>query len=227
MKTNWWLKRNVLEYSVFPQLPSFCGVAACCGAIGSIIGRQFTEQMLHANYQVGRYTKLRAPAGCSTEDFATLPRGGPGFSNWDVIRLCNSVLLDEGKTPAAAVLCGKDFVRETAAGDRVDRILNWLRDDSCHAIVHTIDHYTLAAGAYQSPTAEGTYLLLADSAKLTGPVRSLALSKLRKLAEQDERYGFVLVSDKAIPTSLFQIWTSSMLPPEVTEQQRFARINKS
>ncbi len=222
-----WLKTKVLEYLIFPQLPSFCGIAACCGALGCLLHCQITEQMLHAQYQVGLYTKLRAPATCSPDDFASLPRLGLGFSNWDVIRLCNAVLLDAGKQPAAVVLCGKDFVRETEELNQLKQILDWLRDDSCHAIVHTINHYTLVAGVFQHSLTEDIYLLLADSATRFGPLRSLALSNITTLARQDERYGFVLVSDKPIPQTLFQRWTNSMTPSEVTEQQRFARIDRS
>jgi hypothetical protein len=222
-----WLKTSVLEYSIFPQLPSFCGIAACCGALGCILHRRITEQILHAEYQAGLYTKLHAPATCSPDDFASLPRLGPGFSNWDVIRLCNAVLLDAGKQPSSVVLCGRDFVRETEEPNQLKRILDWLRDDSCHAIVHTINHYTLVAGVFQNSLTEDIYLLLADSAARFGPLRSLALSNITTLAHQDERYGFVLVSDKTIPQTLFQRWTSSMTPPEVTERQRFARIDGS
>jgi hypothetical protein len=222
-----WLKAKVLEYLIYPQLPSFCGIAACCGALSCILNRQVTEQILHSQYQVGLYTKLRAPHTCSPDNFASLPRLGPGFSNWDVIRLFNAVLLDEGKQPAAVVLCGKDFVRETEEPSQLQQVLNWLRDDSCHAIVHTINHYTLVAGVFQNSLTEAAYLLLADSATRPGPLRSLALSNITALAREDERYGFVLVSDKPIPRTLFRRWTDTMTPPEVTEQQRFVRIDES
>lgn len=221
-----WLKTKVLEYCIFPQLPSFCGIAACCGALSCVLNRQITEQVLHEQYQVGLYTKLRAPATSSPDDFASLPRSGPGFSNWDIIRLFNAVLLDAGKQPAAVVLCGKDFIRETEEPNGPQQILDWLRDNSCHAIVHTINHYTLVAGAFQNSN-EDIYLLLADSAKRFGPLRSLALSHITTLARADERYGFVLVSDKPIPKKLFREWTGAMTPPEVTGQQRFARTGKS
>jgi hypothetical protein len=227
MTSNRWLKAGVLEYSIFPQLPSFCGVAAGCGAIGCILNRRITEEMLHAQYQIGLHTKLHAPASCTPDKFAGLQRSGPGFSNWDVIRLFNTVLLDEGKQPAAVLLCGEDFVREVGERSQRQEILDWLRDDSCHAVVHTVNHYTLVAGVYETAPNRDLYLLVADSAIRSGPLRSLALSDLLTLAQQDERYGFVLVSDKPVPATLFGKWTRQMLPPEVTEQQRFARIDKS
>jgi hypothetical protein len=220
-----WLKKNVLEYFVFPQLPSFCGIAACCGALGSILGTQITEQMLHARYAVGLYTKLQAPVSCSPDNFAGLTRSGPGFSNWDVIRLCNAVLLDEGREPAAVVLCGEDFVRESGDLTQLQQLLEWLRNDYCQAIVHTVDHYTLVAGAFRHPLSAEIYLLLADSATRSGPLRSLRLADLKALANRDQRYGLVLVTDRTIPQSLFRNWTSAMLSPEVTDRQRFARID--
>ena len=222
-----WLKANVLDYSIFPQLPSFCAIAACCGALSCILDRQITEEMLHARYGVGLYTKLNAPATCAPETFASLPRTGLGFSNWDVIRLCNSVLLDEGKKPATALLCGEDLVRETADLKGRQRLFEWLQHDACQVIIHTVNHYTLVAGASRLPLNGDHYLLVADSARRSGPLRSLALSDLITLAREDARYGFTLVSDSTIPPDLFSIWTSAMTPPEVIEQQRFARIDKS
>ena len=222
-----WLKTNLLEYSIFPQLPSFCGVAACCGALSCILTKQITEQMLHEQYQVGLYTKLRAPTSCAPDKFADLPRVGLGFSNWDVVRLFNAVLLDEGREPAAVVLCGNDLVRETEDSNQLKQILDWLRDDHCHVIVHTLNHYTLVAGVFHDFLSDDVYLLLADSATRSGPLRSLPLSDLATLCRRDDRYGFILVSDRTIPHTLFRNWTSAMNPPEVTEKQRFARIDKS
>lgn len=222
-----WLKTNVLEYSIFPQLPSFCGIAACCGALSCILDRQIIEEMLHSKYGVGLYTKLNAPATCSPEHFASLTRSGPGFSNWDVIRLCNSVLLDEGKNPSTVLLCGDDFVRETEDLSRRERLFGWLCDDSCQIIVHTVNHYTLVAGASKLPLDGDHYLLLADSARHSGPLKSLSVGDVMTLARQDERYGFILISDRTIARDLFRSWTSAMTPPEVIELQRFARIDKS
>lgn len=220
------LKPNVFEYLIFPQLPSFCGIAACCGALGSILHRQVTENELHATYGVGLYTKLRAPADYPSDKFASLPRSGKGFSNWDVIRLLNAVLLDNSKGPETVILCGEDFVREVSNPDQFDNILDWLQDNSCHAIVHIVDHYALFAGTLQLPKTGEVYLLLADSSTRTGPLRSLALSEIADLARGDDRYGFILVSDKPIPRSLFELWTDPMTPPEIIEKKRFARIDK-
>jgi hypothetical protein len=222
-----WLKANVLEYSIFPQLPSFCGIAACCGALSCILDRQITEEMLHFRYGVGLYTKLNAPATCSPENFASLPRSGPGFSNWDVIRLCNSVLLDEGKNPSTALLCGDDLLRETADLSQRQRLFEWLQHDSCQIIIHTVNHYSLVAGASKLPLDGDHYLLMADSARRSGPLRSLAMRDIISLAGDDERYGFILISDRTIAPDVFSSWTSAMTPPEVTEQQRFVRIDKS
>jgi hypothetical protein len=222
-----WLKTNVLEYSIFPQLPSFCGIAACCGALSCILDRQITEAMMHSRYGVGLYTKLNAPATCSPENFANLPRSGLGFSNWDAIRLCNSVLLDEGKKPSTALLCGDDLVRETADLSGPQRLFEWLQQDSCQVIIHTVNHYSLIAGASKLPLNSHHYLLVADSARRSGPLRSLALGDLITLAGQDARFGFILVSDRTIPRDVFSSWTSAMIPPEVIEQQRFVRIDES
>lgn len=227
MKSKLWLKPRVFEYAIFPQLPSFCGVAACCGALGAILDKRITEQSVHQRYQVGLYTKLQAPATCSPDEFAGRPRVGLGFSNWDVIRLFNAVMLDEGRGPGSAVLCGADFVRETAHPRSVERLLDWLQDDECQAIVHTVHHYTLIAAAIRPAAEADTYLVLSDSGARSGPARSMPLSKLRSLTERDERYGLVLLSDKPIPHTLFDSWTTAMTPPEATGQERFARINKS
>jgi hypothetical protein len=222
-----WLKTNVLEYSIFPQLPSFCGIAACCGALSCILERQVTEEMLHSRYGVGLYTKLKAPATCSPRNFASLPRSGRGFSNWDVIRLCNSVLLDEGKNPSTALLCGGDLLRETVEPGLRQKLFEWLHDDSCQIIIHTVNHYSLVAGASKLLFEDDHYLLVADSARRSGPLRSLAMGDIITLAGNDERYGFILISDRTMPPDLFSRWTSAMTPPEVIEQQRFARIDKS
>ena len=222
-----WLKTNVLEYSIFPQLPSFCAIAACCGALSCILERQITEEMLHSRYGVGLYTKLNAPATCSPENFASLQRSGPGFSNWDVIRLCNSVLLDEGKNPSTVLLCGGDFLRETVELHLRQKLFEWLDDDSCQIIIHTVNHYSLVAGASKVLLEGDQYLLVADSARRSGPLRSLAMGDIITLADNDERYGFILISDRTIPPDLFSSWTNAMTPPEVIEQQRFARIDKS
>lgn len=222
-----WLKTNVLEYFIFPQLPSFCGIAACCGALGSILNKQITEQMMHSTYEVGLYTKLRAPSTCSPDHFAILPRSGLGFSNWDVIRLCNSLLLDEGRRPSTVLLCGDDFVRETANPYQRRRLLEWLQQDSSQAVVHTVNHYTLVAGGSCQSLNDDNYLLLADSAKSTGPLRSLRMTDIITLAGKDERYGFILISDRTIPHDIFSNWTRAMTPPEVIEQRRFVRIEKS
>ena len=222
-----WVKSAVLEYAVFPQWPSFCGVAACCGALGAILRKPVTQQQLHERYQIGLYTKLKAPPESDPKTFASRKRSGKGFSNWDAIRLCNAVLLDAGREPSATILCGQDFVRETAAQEGRRALLDWLRGDGGQAIIHLRNHYVLLAGAFESSLNGGLSLLLADSSKRFGPLRSLAVGELAALAKADERYGFVLVSDRGIPQSLFRTWTSAMVPPEVSERQRFARIDES
>jgi hypothetical protein len=178
METNSFeVKAEALAYAMFPQLPNFCAVAACCGALGAILQRPVTQQELHAHYQVGLYTKLKAPAECDPNTFANLQRSGKGFSNWDVIRLCNAVLLDNSRVPAAAILCGQDFVRETSVPERLDGIFDWLRSKTCQAIVHILGHYTLCAGTFASAANGDRFLLLADSAKRSGPLRSLRVAE--------------------------------------------------
>ncbi|MEN3333951.1 MAG: hypothetical protein V7641_3316 [Blastocatellia bacterium] len=222
-----WIKGAALTYAVFPQWPSFCGVATCCGALGSILQKPVTQQELQRRYQVGLYTKLHASAVCDPNTFAKRQRSGKGFSNWDAIRLCNAVLLDEGREPAATVFCGQDFVRESAQPECRRELLDWLRHDSCQALIHLQNHYVLFAGAHESSVDGSLSLLVADSSKRSGPLRSLALAELSSLANADERYGFVLISDRDIPRTLFRTWTSAMMPPEVSERRRFARIDKS
>ncbi len=219
------LKHNVFEHLIFPQLPNFCGIAACCTALSCILQRQLTEQELHTQYEVGRYTKLRIPVDHPLDNLKSIPRLGQGFSNWDVVRLINAVLLDYEKEPSSVILCGEDFVREVLNPHRLNSILDWLQDNSSHAIVHIMNHYAVFGGVLQSPKTREIYLLLADSSVQTGPFRSIALSEIINLALRDQRYGVVLVSDKPIPQNIFELWTAAMTPPEVSERKRFARIN--
>ncbi len=221
--TDFWIKEEALRHAVFPQLPSFCAVAVCGSAVNALLGTALTQERLHEIYGVGERTKLQLPPGQLPADLRSLPRSGWGMSNWDLIRLFNAVMEDAGREPHAAVLCGADFVRETAAEAGLQRLLEWARLPTSQAVVHVVSHYALLAGLLRSGPERAPYLVLADSSIRKGPLRSLPLAEVRELAARDERYGWILLSDRPIPEDLFSRRTASMLPAEVTLRQRFER----
>lgn len=224
--TTFWTKDETIKAVVYPQLPSFCGVAACCGAANALLGTVLTQEDLHERYGIGERTKLRLPPGGGLPgDLASRPRKGRGMSNWDLIRLFNSILLDAGRDPHAAVLCGADFLRETADEAELQRILEWAGLPSSQAVVHIVNHYALFAGLFRPRQESVSYLILADSATRKGPLRSLPLAEVQGLAAGDERYGWLLLSDRPIPRDVFRLWSESMLPREVRRKERFERID--
>lgn len=224
---NFWLKEEAIRHAVFPQLPSFCAVAVCCGALNALLGTSLTQVQMHELYGVGEWTKLHLPPGQLPPDLKSLPRSGRGMSNWDVIRLFNAAMLDAGREPHAAVLCGRDFVRETADEPNLRRLFEWARQPSNQVVVHLMNHYALIAGLLRPEPGKGPYLVLADSSITKGPLRSLLLAEVRGLAAGDERYGWILFSDRLIPEDLFSLWTESMRPSEVRRRERFERRGTS
>src|SRR5262249_38311009 len=140
---DFWLKEEAIREVVFPQLPSFCAVAVCCGVLNALLGSSLTQEGLHELYAVGERTKLHLPQGQLPEDLKSRPRWGRGMSNWAVVRLFNSGVLDAGREPYAAILCGADFVRETADEAGLQRLLAWTRQPSNQAVVHVVNHYAL------------------------------------------------------------------------------------
>lgn len=223
--TTFWIKDETVKAVVYPQLPSFCGVAACCGAANALLGQTLTQERLHERYGIGERTKLQLPPGALPGDLGSRPRQGRGMSNWDLIRLFNSILLDAGREPYATVLCGADFLRETADEADLQRILEWGGLPSSQIIVHIVNHYALLAGQLRPYPGVASYLILADSATRKGPLRSLPLAEVQDLAARDERYGWLLLSDRPIPRDLFRLWTESMLPSEVRKKERFERTD--
>jgi hypothetical protein len=222
-----WTKPEVVTHAIYPQLPSFCAVAACAGAANALLGTDHDQRWFHEVYAAGAHTRLRLPPGPLPGDLDAWPRSGPGIGNWDLIRLFNSVMLDAGKEPHSALLCGADFVRE-AAGDAVlERLLEWARLPSSQVVVHLARHYVLLAGLVHRHAGADVHLVVADSAPGKGPIRSLPLAEVRELAERDPRYGWILLADRPLPERLFSRWSDEMLPPEVRQRERFERKDRT
>jgi hypothetical protein len=222
-----WIKERTIKNVCYPQYPSFCGVASCTGVLNSLLGLSVSQEILHENYGVGAITKLPLTTHSALESLDEMPRQGLGMSNWDLIRLFNAYCLDQGKRPWTSILCGQDFIREMANKESRGKILNWVQEESCQAIIHLPNHYVVLAGLLTVNGEDDLHFIQADSATTKGPISSSSLANLQSLAQGDPRYGLVLFSLSPIPEGLFSEWSEEMLPKESRELERFDRINRS
>ena len=217
-------KPATLAKVCFPQLPSFCGIASCLCVCNALLGSHLSQQDMHRQYGVGALTKLPLKVDSPLDNLETMSRDGMGLSNWDVIRLFNTICLDAGATPASALLCGLDFIREAGEGPN-DALLRWFSKDCNQAIIHIKNHYMVCAGIIESAITHQYSLIAANSSRNYGPCSSFGWQELQKLAQSDSRYGLILMSLEPLPRTLFDQWSQTMLPLESTDFMRFtARI---
>ena len=224
----YWIKNEIIEKIEFPQHPYFCAIASCCTVTNTLLKKNYTQADLHLLYGIGRKSKLNVPLKFDffIQSLDTKKPVGMGISNWDIIRLFNSIMLDNNSTPHSAILTGKNFA-QTILNGNYNNIQDWLRKENNQIIIHLRNHYVVYAGAY-SIRNKLEYIICGDSSKGKGPIRSLNLMELVKLSNKNDkynRYGFIFLSNKKIPfKKIFNNFLPEMEPKESANLERFDYI---
>jgi hypothetical protein len=218
-----WIKNEIFDRLIFPQYPYFCGIASCCTVSNTILNLNYTQEDLHHKYGVGTLTKLNIPKNDILVDITKYTKSNIslGFSNWDIIRLFNSLMLDNKIIPYSALLTGKVFVDVVNKLD-INLFNNWLKLKNNNIIIHLENHFVIYAGYYRT-SSNSSYIICADSSKKKGPLNTINYSDLILLCNsENEKYGFILLSDAKI--SLIDTLHESknnMLPIESIDRHRF------
>ena len=220
-----WIKYEIIEKIEFPQHPYFCAIASCCAVANALLKKKYTQADLHSLYGIGSKSKLNVPLkfDFSTKRLNGKNPVGKGISNWDIIRLFNSIMLDNKSTPHSALLTGKNFAQIIINGN-YRNIQDWLRKENNQVIIHLHNHYVVYAGGYSNGSGL-EYIICGDSSKGKGPIRSVDLAELIKLSNKKDkynRYGFIFLSNKKIPLKkIFNISLPEMQPKESANLERF------
>lgn len=105
---------------------------------------------------------------------------------------------------------------------KVEQHLCWVKREALEFMVHpqlpSFCGVAACAGVLGATLRRGQHRCNPRS-----PIRAYALPRLAELARADQRYGFVLLSERPLPPDLFDRWTEAMLPDEARLRQRFAR----
>ncbi|PCK33285.1 hypothetical protein [Pseudoalteromonas piscicida] len=185
--------QGIFTHFIQPQYKNFCGICSLIAVVNTLFDESFTQDAFHQQFNAGFYTKRKvsSSANPAKEDLALVdPKG---MSNFDIIRLFNSVCASKAITPYSALITG-DMLATIPAAD----IANWLAAEGNFIIYHCVGHYKTLAGYTASKT--GHYWIAADS-KSHGdiaPIHSIQHQAAIELATTSEKYGFILLSTTPI-----------------------------
>lgn len=187
-----YLNQHLFNQSIFPQYKSFCGVCSIIAVVNSEFNTGFTQDSLHSAYHVGLLTKRNVAfdANPRSEDLAIVDPNG--MSNYDIIRLFNSVAIDNETKPYSALLTGQNFAQVEP------RVLSkWFKQQGNYLIFHSQNHYFPIIGFVEDK--HDMYWIRSDSSYLTqNPVFSTKHTVFAEIAASSDKYGFILLSTSKI-----------------------------
>ncbi|RRS08609.1 hypothetical protein EAG18_11475 [Pseudoalteromonas sp. J010] len=201
--------QGIFTHFIQPQYKNFCGICSLIAVVNTLFDDEFTQDSFHQQFNAGFYTKRKVSdsADPATENMALVdPKG---MSNFDIIRLFNSVCKTNKVAPFSALLTG-DMLAQIAASD----IANWLTQKENFIIYHCVGHYKVVAGYTASQT--GHYWIMADSKRHgdISPIQSLSHQAVTALANTSQKYGFILLSTKPIDFLASESSNSAVFPVE-------------
>ncbi len=217
--TQRYIDLNLFNQSIFPQYKNFCGVCSIIAVVNSELNTNYTQDSLHQAYKAGSFTKRQVSheADPSSEDLTLVdPKG---MSNFDIIRIFNSVMLDHQHRPYSALLTGKNF---TSVPTEV--LCDWFKQTGNYLIFHTQNHYFPIIGFVQNKQA--IHWVRSDSSYQTNqPVFSTLHDKFQQTAALSNKYGFILLSSSPIEmlNKYIQGNNEDVFPIESTKTIRLQR----
>lgn len=178
---------------VHPQYKNFCGICSVITICNTLFKISLTQKEAHQKYNAGYYTKRRLNHGSCPETEQLELVNPLGMSNFDVIRLFNSISINAGFEPNSALLTGL-----TLSDIDIESFLDWLTSDNNNAVIHIKGHYVSLMGFLLNET--GLFWIVLDSKRKgeVSPISTIPHSKIINLSKESDKYGFILLSDTKI-----------------------------
>lgn len=184
---NRYFKNKVLMNGIYPQYQNFCGICSVISVINSAYDLSFTQDTIHNTTKAAKLTKRALNANEDPSNSSDL-RNLLGMSNWDIIRLLNTLAIDSGFIPNTALVCGENYIASNKS-----TLMDWFSDTNNYIILHLNNHYVPVIG-FNVSNNEGHWIVFDSSYKSKKLVHSIPMEKIDALASKSNKYGAILYS---------------------------------
>lgn len=176
-----------------PQHKNFCGICSLIAVVNSLFSLGLTQESINKKYRAGYLTKRKLTSQSNPAYDQLELVDEYGMSNFDIIRLFNTISIDCNNVPFTALLTG-----ESLFSVKTQEIANWFKIKDNHMILHMGSHYMAITGYLHSET--GFYWIVADSKRKGDvyPIRTINNNELLNYAKVSDKYGLILLTNEDI-----------------------------
>lgn len=189
--TNRYFDNNVLMNGIYPQYQNFCGICSVISIINSAYSLSYTQESIHITTSAAKLTKRALEPDEDPSQPSEL-RNLLGMSNWDIIRLLNTLTINNGHVPNTALVTGENYVKSDKTA-----LMSWLSQPENYIILHTENHYA-TVGGFNISGNEGHWIVFDSSYKSKKLLHSISLEEIDLLAKKSKKYGAILYSKNNI-----------------------------